>query len=972
MPDPGMPYGDQFNSTPGMQYGQNIPSPTSQMLDYAYLQNNQTLMNQGQSNIQQTMATAQYNFHRDMQTVLQGTMAAGMALYNTGKSAVDKSRERMYQDSLLSQGNYVLERSAWREMSWASGLAGSDFGRALKIGGRQPEFMSQAELEFQMSRSWHHRMDELGIQAGGGVVAAGSSLFGMGLTGGFGGLMKPMGLIKGSLVGMAIDQTLGRFYDVGIAQPAEYRRKFQEMTEITDLNAGVGQRRLTNDTSNRLSGRFYERDEQPWARYIPLVGDAIANRLAPNTKGSDIIPKMMQAGLFRDQNLNDVDSMEKFVKDTIKVVEKFAGLANTTKDSILGLKAKFNNLGFNNLQQNTMIGNIVTTSMSTGLDVATISGYAQGFQSLGFNTGMNKSIVGQSGLLELASNKSLIEAGLIDRNLDPGSLSAHNLQNAIQQGKTGWGTVNRFGGNNASLSGAAAYLASQGGGSTAAGFMAKQLGLSIDDTDPIKNFNQTAINTYKRLRESGHSEYEAYIGAGNVMGLDGSPEKAAQFRNAILGGNEIGTMLSAGSIARKESDRTGDKTKLNTFSLNDLINPMNSLSNRSGLAGDFEKFYRNISNQERYESGSDSESYYKAFRSVNGDKVKQMYNFLLQGDLTNADKIKQEIIKDSTKRKGLNGGYGSGTGNSFTPEIAEKNLALALLDLDKEGYGEKSSLDSVRQYLGLGGGGESKDRRTKNLKEAINTLASNDPRNFGVIDSSNVSDKAKSAFAKLISRKENQDTIKYLYNNISGNSTYNQNLFLRALSDERLEGLGLSKDEADTLVRQANLGKEGAAALFAPHMNDLSSDNNMARRHAFLNLKTSSNNGSYKDIGFDEYNRVTGQLGMDLKSLRNLDSKGAREWLQKNKQGFLYNAEAATGSKTFAERLLSGLDIMAKAGDKEYKNYVNQEWFKNPSINTTNLEDAAKAVGYDQENPNTTAVKALTEACKALTGAIGK
>ena len=307
MPDPGMPY---YDNTGGQQYGQDVPNPSQQMMDYSYLQNNQQIMNQGQSNISNTMRIAQDNFHRDMSLVLQGTMAAGMAVFNTGKSIVEKAKETQYQDQLLGNGNYVLERGFMRELHWGAGFAQSDLGRSLKIGGRKPEFLSQEELQFQMQRSWHHRTEELGIEVGGGGVAVGSSLLGMALT-------RPMGLVKGSLVGMAIDQTAGRFYDVAIAQPAEYRRNFRKMTEVTDLNSGAGQRRMSAEASDELSGRFYERDQQSWARYIPLVGDALADRLAPDTKASEIMPKMMQLGLFRDQNLKDVDKMEAFVKDTI-------------------------------------------------------------------------------------------------------------------------------------------------------------------------------------------------------------------------------------------------------------------------------------------------------------------------------------------------------------------------------------------------------------------------------------------------------------------------------------------------------------------------------------------------------------------------------------------------------------------------------------------------------------------------------
>jgi hypothetical protein len=281
MPDPGMPYYDptqnQFGAIPQQQPMQ-YQMPDQSM---GYQANNQFLMQQQQSQFQQTMATAQYNMQQQMQTVLQGTMAAGMAIYNTGKSVVDKSREHMYQDMLVNQqGSYVLERSFGRELSWGSGLAGSDLGRALKIGGRQPEFMSQEELQFQMNRAWGHRTHEMMFGLGGGATAAGSSLVGM-------SMFKKVGMVKSLAGGMAIDAVLGGAYELAIAG-AENRHEFRKFTEIQDLNQRVGQTRLSESTSGQLADRFFAEDRQSGVRWIPLVGDLLADRMGPNTKRGNL------------------------------------------------------------------------------------------------------------------------------------------------------------------------------------------------------------------------------------------------------------------------------------------------------------------------------------------------------------------------------------------------------------------------------------------------------------------------------------------------------------------------------------------------------------------------------------------------------------------------------------------------------------------------------------------------------------
>ena len=189
---------DQFDPS-----AQNFNTdPASQMMNYQYMQNQQ-LMQMQQTNLQAAINTATNNAQMQMQTVLAGTMAASMALYNTGKSATDKAQERVYQDILMNGGNYVMERSAWRDFTYAYGISSSDLGRGLRIGGRRPEFLSGSEYEYQKQRSWGYRKEEtMDMLIGGGATMAGSAI---GTA-----IMPGLGTAQGMAVGFIIDETVGK------------------------------------------------------------------------------------------------------------------------------------------------------------------------------------------------------------------------------------------------------------------------------------------------------------------------------------------------------------------------------------------------------------------------------------------------------------------------------------------------------------------------------------------------------------------------------------------------------------------------------------------------------------------------------------------------------------------------------------------------------------------------------------------
>jgi hypothetical protein len=963
MPD--MPYYNQPND-PSQQFGQNIPNPSSQMMDYSYLQNNQAVMNLGQNNLAATMRTAQDNFHRDMANVLQGTMAASMAIYNTGKSVVDKAKETQYQDMLLGGGNYELQRGFIREAAWASGIAQSEFGRALKIGGRRPEFMSQEELEFQMQRSWNHRIEDLKIEAGGGLTSVLSSALGSGAA----KLLSPM---AGLGVGFALDQIVGRLYNVGYAQPEEYKQNFRKMTEITDLSYGAGQRRLDKDTSDALIGRFYESERNPYgARYIPLIGDALADRLAPDTKASEFIPKMMQAGLFRDQNLKDVDGMEKFVKDTIVIVEKFAALANTTKDSILGLKAKLNQMGFNNLEQNTMMGNMITTSMSTGLDLATVANLGGAYIGMGLQSGLNKGIVGQSGLTELASVKALQEAGIIDRSIDAGSLSIKNTERAIGYGQYGYGFINRFSGNASSpqsaIATAAAYLASRAGGSTAAGTVLMQHGMLPDATDPNANLKKAAISMYQEFSKN-KTPSEAYAAVVGVLNPQ-TPEERAQVDAALFDGG-MGSMLAAGSAARKEADRTNNPTKLTTFSLNSIRQEISPYSNSNSIK--LESFYKDIKSSNVTDEERDS---FGAFRSLFSDRIGKLYSSLLKGDVVSATKIKRSIMEDAT--------MGSGAGNNLSSSNAEKAINMILAEIEKEREARKDDsvlttmlIDDFAPWLKskrvlLREGGSSRMTIGQAVRDA--STYGQDPRNFGKLEGySPVSDKVYKAFEKIVNGK-NIDSLRLLYSNMGDNKDENVAAFDEIIN---MPGNNLSKDEINLLekyIRADGSIGAGGKGLFAEYQKRRNQEDEFSERNAFVAIQNAGH-GKYSNINFDTYKDKVGKLKYTIDNFKNMSAADVKKWLSQgtNKKDLIYNAEIATGSSNFAEALVRNIEMHAdlNKNDKEnhFSEFMHTGWFKDMQIGP--VDDAAnKQFGVSADNPNNQAVEALTRACNALANAI--
>lgn len=471
-------------------YYPQVQAPAQQMQDYSYLANQNFIMNQQYQNNNNTLAIAQQNMQMQMQSVLQGTMAAGMAIYSTGKMAHEKMREAQYQDMLLGNGKYVLESSNWRVLAKATGLMDSSIGQALKIGGRRPEYLSEAEYGFQLDRMVHHRKEEFFDQ----LLSGGATAAGMALGTAVGG---PLGMVGGLVAGTAIDMTIGKVMEPFLAS-RKAGREMRQYMEVTDLNRGVGQRRMTEETADELGRWAHDQDTSAW-KYVPLVGGIVNGRLSRDTKFEKLIKDMSKEELFRDVDIKDIDKIKKRVEETAEVIEKFAGLMHVTKETVLKMKGNLSRMGYTAGQQDTTLNNIANFTMGTGLTAETGMSYNQAFMMAGYGAGYyNQNQPGRQGaygLMEVASIKAGQEANLVSRLEDAGTLAMSNYAQAINTMNTPWGKVIQRGGG--SLGKTEDYYRKLGNGSVALGM---QLDRFNKDTNPLENMQDYVTQTYKEVK----------------------------------------------------------------------------------------------------------------------------------------------------------------------------------------------------------------------------------------------------------------------------------------------------------------------------------------------------------------------------------------------------------------------------------------------------------------------------------------
>ena len=684
-----------------------MPDPNAAFNNLTYANNNAMLMNSGQANVQMAMQTAQANFAQHMQDVLQGTMASAMAIYNVGKSAHEKSRETVYQDQLIGNGIYALERSTWRDITWGIGLAGSDLGRELKIGGRRPEFMTAGEYTFQMNRSFNYRTQEMKDALLSGSLSAGASIIGM--------TMGPAGMLAGAAFGYALDQTVGK-----MAQPYLERRaavrEMREFTDMVDMGQGVGQRRMSGETSERLANEFFNHDVSA-LKYIPVIGDAIAGRFGPEVKYKDTFKKMTQQNLFTDLNPDDVDKIADRVKQTAVIMDKFAGLLNTTRDSIIQMKGRFNAIGMSDIEQNAALGNLARFTNSTGLSIDAGLAYRDNFIGIGkagnfFNTG-SAGMQGSYGLNEIASIKSLQNSGLISKSYDAGTLGMQFYSNAVSQSNTAWGKVAQFG--NGSITQTSEYYASRGNGSQALGMELESLAMFGKTGNPLDEYAKSQDLMVDKLRKSGMTEQNILAFLLNRENTKEGKEQAFYNYSGMRGLGMSGADLS--DINRR-LEKTGQK--VNSYKLGDLQSLSNINLTGLGSINEFsmERAGRSRRTQQEAflateinkESGDLYYGYNNALRDQ--DVVKQLqYNLNMTGayGLENSDQEKDIVkllrekgyVKNDEQAKQVINNYNRKFGEDVFKkgETLGNDIGGALRYLEKYKNSTRTTLSSGEQKI---------------------------------------------------------------------------------------------------------------------------------------------------------------------------------------------------------------------------------------------------------------------------------
>ena len=650
MPD--YPY-DPNQLTPAYDYNGNS----------SYSDNNNYIMNSGQNAIRDAALTAQNNFHNQMGTVLQGTMAAGMALYNTGRSVTSKAQEHIYNDMLLnSSGSYVLQRSAVREALWGFGIAGSELGRALQVGGRRPEFMTSQEYGFQMQRAVQHGRSELIDMAIAGGTSLGASAVSGALTGST--AMGMLGIGTGfSLAGLAAPIGIGLLVQQAtkpLVQPMLDRRaavrEMAEFTEMADLNRGTGQRRMSEEASRELALRFHETDTSAW-RYVPVVGGMIAGRLENKDKQAEIFKKMASMDLFRDINPEDIDKIQDRVKKTSDIMDKFAGMMNTTRETILKIKGQFNRMGFGDLQQNAALETVANFTYSTGFSTESALQLHGAFGQLGFQTGNfrmgRENLQGSYGLNEVASLKALQEGGLLSKMYDPGTLGQQFYMNATRTMRTGWGRVTEHGRGNVAAT--ADYYRAQGGGNEVLGMEMENIGLFGRTGNVLGLYEGNVDQTIDRLMQGGMTRAQAVA---YIQSRETTPEGKEQAWLAVSGLRQVGLQQSVAAARITALNRIEPgSTARGAISLNATAAYLTRGQLFSGMAGtDAARISRMEADRDQMrlsqtiEKTGDRDLYYKT-KDFEDKFESQIYNAYLDvtSGLKESEKTKNKLYEEMTK-----------------------------------------------------------------------------------------------------------------------------------------------------------------------------------------------------------------------------------------------------------------------------------------------------------------------------------
>ena len=954
----------QNQSVPQPYYPQ-ISMPNQQQ-DYSYLTNQNYIIQNQQNTVSDTIRTAQWNMQQHMQNVLQGTMAAGMAIYNVGQSATSKMKEAQYQDVLLGNGNYVLQRGMWRETMWGFGIAQSDIGRALKIGGRRPEFLTGGEYQFQMERAARYGREEMIDMLIGGGATMGAQALGTAMGG-------PLGFVAGTAVGVALDQTVGKIVEPFI-DARKARREMRQFTDMTNLNLGLGQRRMSDDAANELADRFHHHDVSAW-KYVPIVGGALGKRLGPDTRYDETFKKMAQLDMFRDVKADDVNKIEERVKETVKIVEKLAGLAHTTKEAILQMKGGYTAMGFTDTLANQAVSNVVKTSLATGIDANTINSYNVAFQRGAFANGYNASVVGQVGVNEIASLRAGQELGTVSRMYDPGTLAMQNVSNAMAWGHTGLGKVVRFGSGSIGVTQDYYSRLGRGGGYGAAGgLMMEQLDFMFPNSDPLADFAKGVRFVSDKF-------------GGGIRGLQAalsqarSKEEAMQIYNSWSGSDRIQEMVGGAMAAKAQADRTGDKSRLAVYNALEVnatpdiyakADPNSKMAQSRKFFNETTFGMRNVQAFDK-EKEAEAASRYETFRHNYGNQLAAYYEAVRSGNIKEANSIKYDLTKLAKER-------------GYSGEI-DKILSLSLVDGDKAVLARRewSGTDIASALLPLGSNLIYAHSKIKD-QAAAKATATIEEQRASLYDSSSYI---------LKDYKEKQGAgIKWMREKLTGLSSKDEEgLYYYANMMKREKDPGKRQALFDTFLgRITEVDKKGGTQLaeyFAN--NNYSADDalNIMQGAVKAYEDNRKSNQTVQEFNFwkekfggkagadySKWRQEAGWYGSSIRELKGMSPEKARETLKKWAEGqegknFQYNmTQAFGGDETLGRIRYQALVEAAKSGNQELWNREFGLQVKASEGIGALDEKTRKELGLGSNDPNLAAVESLTRACDALANAI--
>jgi hypothetical protein len=377
----------------------------------------------------------------------------------------------------------------------------------------------------------------------------------------------PLGAAGGMVAGYALDQTVGKIFQPYFDKRAAVR-EFASFTDMADLNQGVGPRRMDAGSSQALAERFFQHDQSAW-KYVPIVGDFLSERVGPKNKYAETFKKMAAQNLMSDINPADIDKIEERVKNTAKVMDRFAGLMHTTQETILQIKGKFASMGMGDAQQNIALSNLAKFTTGTGMSWETGLALRDNFSSIGKQAGYFKmgaeNLQGDYGLQGIASITALQNSGLISKSYDAATLGMQQYGNAVEQSRSSWGRVVERGGGSVGL--AREYYENQGNGNAVLGMEFENLAMFGNKNNPLDTYSKIQSATIDRLRSNGMSEDKILA---FLLRRETTKEGKEQAFAVYSGIGSIGKTSASINLLNRRLEAVGEKG-VATVKINDVL-----------------------------------------------------------------------------------------------------------------------------------------------------------------------------------------------------------------------------------------------------------------------------------------------------------------------------------------------------------------------------------------------------------------